>query len=61
MLLTRNLDAEIKQPWPEVEFLFGKDEEYQDMVSDVMKIVNTSLTSVTSYSNTYEEYVQMVG
>lgn len=55
-----NFNDEIKTPWPEVEFLFGEDEEYQDIVADVMKSVTTSLTSVTSYSNTFKEYCQMV-
>ena len=42
-------EEEAKRPWPEVEFLFGEDEHYQDIVSEIMKSVTLSITQVTSY------------
>ena len=40
---------EVKQPWPEVEFLFGEDENYQETVSEIMQNVTKSITKVTRY------------
>ena len=42
-------EDESKRPWPEVQFLFGEDENYQDVVSEIMKSVTLSITQVTSY------------
>jgi hypothetical protein len=42
-------EEEAKRPWPEVEFLFGEDENYQDIVSEIMKSVTLSITQITSY------------
>ena len=41
---------ETKIPWPEVEFLFGEDENYQDIVAEIMRNVSSSITSLTSYA-----------
>ena len=40
---------EAKRPWPEVEFLFGEDENYQEIVSEIMQNVTTSITKVSKY------------
>jgi hypothetical protein len=40
---------EVKRPWPEVEFLFGEDENYQEIVSEIMQNVTASITKVTKY------------
>ena len=42
-----HLDSKI--PWPEVEFLFGEDEVYQDIVADTMRIVTTWLTNTINF------------
>ena len=52
--LTMNMeDWETKyqsmQPWPEVEFLFGEDENYQDMVMRIMSHITSSITFITNY------------
>jgi hypothetical protein len=39
-----------KTPWPEVEFLFGEDTSYLDIVSEIMRLVTTSLSNTMSYS-----------
>ncbi len=33
-------------PWPEIEFIFGEDLDYQILISDIMKIVTMSLSNV---------------
>lgn len=45
-----NEDLDNRIPWPEVEFLFGEDTSYQDLVSDIMKIVTTTLSNGISFS-----------
>lgn len=35
-------------PWPEVEFLFGEDEEYQDIIADIMRNVTLSISNITT-------------
>ena len=42
-------EKEKRVPWPEVEFLFGEDVDYQDVVSDIMRIVNTCLRNTLSF------------
>ena len=37
-----------KMPWPEVEFLFGEDEEYQCIIAEIMHNVTISIQNVTS-------------
>ena len=37
-----------KMPWPEVEFLFGEDEEYQDIIAEIMRNVTISISNVTN-------------
>lgn len=48
--LERNPDeGEAPQPWPDTELVFGSDEEYQEIVSDVLALVNHILTDVENY------------
>lgn len=43
-------DNQLKKiPWPEVEFLFGEDVDYQDVVSDIMRIVDTCLRNTLGF------------
>ena len=42
--------VEEKMPWPDVEFLFGEDESYQDIVAGIMKTVTYSINSVTTFA-----------
>jgi hypothetical protein len=37
------------QPWPEVAYLFGEDENYQDMVLDIMSNITLSITNISNY------------
>jgi hypothetical protein len=37
-------------PWPETEFIFGEDLEYQTLISDIMRIVTMSLSNVEQVS-----------
>ncbi len=37
------------QPWPEVAYLFGEDENYQDMVLDIMSNITSSITNISNY------------
>jgi hypothetical protein len=52
--LSMNLDEwEMKyqnlQPWPEVAYLFGEDEAYQDLVMQIMSNITYSITSISNY------------
>lgn len=49
-----------QRPWPEVEFLFGEDESYQELVYALMRQVTYSINSVTYFSESYNEYCRMV-
>ena len=51
---------EDRRPWPEVEYLFGEDENYSDIVAEIIKNVTYSISSVIQYSETYKKYCQMV-
>jgi len=50
--LSMNIDdivqVDSKMPWPEVEFLFGEDEEYQCVIAEIMHNVTISIQNVTS-------------
>jgi hypothetical protein len=37
------------QPWPEVAYLFGEDENYQDLVLDIMSNITLSITNISNY------------
>lgn len=51
-------EAELeKTPWPDVEFLFGEDESYQDIVASIMKCVTYSIDSVTAYAEVSFLYI----
>ncbi|XP_071833092.1 dynein axonemal heavy chain 6-like isoform X4 [Apostichopus japonicus] len=47
-------------PWPDIELLFGKDEEYMSMVQNVLKLVAENMESVEQYTQNFEEYCEMV-
>lgn len=47
-------------PWPDVDFLFGEDENYQLMVSEVMKTFTLSLSKLTEYSESYKQFCEMI-
>ena len=49
-----------RRPWPEVEFLFGEDENYQELVYNVMRLVTLSNNAVTSVVESYNKYCKMV-
>ena len=49
-----------RMPWPEVEFLFGEDEEYQDLIAQIMRDITVSLSSATSSADSYRKYCNMV-
>ena len=49
--------VEAKRPWPEVEFLFGEDENYQEIVSEIMQNVTTSITKVSKYIEVKEKVI----
>ena len=51
---------EDRRPWPEVEYLFGEDENYTDIVADIMRHVTQSISSVAASAETYKKYCQMV-
>lgn len=53
-------DAINLRPWPEVEFLFGEDENYQYIVSDLMKNITESLNEANEYSMKFNKYCEMV-
>lgn len=40
-------------PWPDIELLFGKDEEYMSMVQNVLKLVAENMESVEQYTQVY--------
>ena len=42
------------RPWPEVQYLFGEDEHYQDVISEIMTHLTTSLTNISSYIQVIE-------
>ncbi len=46
-----NSDEPIEKiPWPEVDFLFGEDVHYLDTVSEIMRIVTTTLSNTITFS-----------
>jgi hypothetical protein len=47
-------------PWPDVDFLFGEDESYQIIVSDLMRTVTKSLSKLSHYGETYTPYCEMI-
>ena len=47
-------------PWPEVEFLFGEDTAYLDLVSEIMRLVTTSLSNTISYSKVISLSFKMI-
>ena len=49
-----------RMPWPEVEFLFGEDEEYQDLIAQIMRDITISLSNATSSADSYRKYCNMV-
>lgn len=51
---------EDRTPWPEVEYLFGEDENYTDIVAAMMRHVTLSITSVLTNADSYKKYCQMV-
>ena len=42
--------SEEKTPWPEVEFLFGEDVSYLDIVSEIMRLVTTTLSNTLTFT-----------
>lgn len=52
--------AAFERPWPEVDFLFGEDESYQELVYDVMRVVTHSINSVSYFAESYNQYCRMV-
>lgn len=42
------VQVDTKIPWPEVAFLFGEDEEYQDIIAEIMRNVTISISNVTT-------------
>lgn len=50
----------VERPWPEVEFLFGEDESYQELVYDVMRLITHSINAVSYYAESFNKYCQMV-
>jgi len=55
-----NSKKEDRLPWPEVEYLFGEDENYTDIVAEIMRNVGLSISGVSQYALTYQRYCQMV-
>ncbi len=47
-------------PWPDVEFLFGEDESYQLVISEIMRTVTKSLSKLSNYGETYKPYCEMI-
>jgi len=37
------------RPWPEVQYLFGEDENYQDVITEIMTHLTLSLTNISNY------------
>ena len=53
--------ARAKTPWPEVDFIFGEDEHYQQTVSNIMGIVTQSLNQLEKYAcDNYSIYCEMI-
>jgi hypothetical protein len=52
-------NSQLRQ-WPEVEFLFGEDENYQELVYNVMRLATLSINSVTNVAESYNQYCKMV-
>ena len=48
------------QLWPDVDFLFGEDESYQLIISDIMRSISASLTKISNYGENYKVYCEMV-
>ncbi len=44
------MPQEERLPWPEIEYLFGEDENYTDLVAEIMKNVTMSISSVFNYA-----------
>ncbi len=44
-LIEKPTDLKV-MPWPEIEFIFGEDLEYQSLITDIMRIVTMSLSNV---------------
>jgi hypothetical protein len=42
------------RPWPEVQYLFGEDEDYQDVISQIMTHLTTSLNNISTYIQVIE-------
>ncbi len=47
-------------PWPDVDFIFGEDQNYQLIVSKIMKTVTKSLSYLTRYTENYKQYCEMI-
>ena len=56
---TMTIDEQ-QRPWPEVEFLFGEDESYQELVYSVMSLVTHSINTVTYQAESYNHYCRMI-
>ena len=42
-----------RRPWPEVEYLFGEDENYTDIVADIIRNVTLSIKNVTQFCDVF--------
>jgi len=47
-------------PYGKVEYLFGEDEDYTDIVAELMRDVGMSISGVSQFADTYRKYCQMV-